>query len=140
MGQFRIFHPSPILYTSSIPRILYLACWVVSYISFIPTWIRYRFVTRIFCLYNLPRAPTTALLLQCFSNLVRSSVNTLSTKWGLAFLRLAFINFFLKLFLFQSKVKYAVEDISQNFMSNNLNKKKSEYHFVKNLVCEHLTL
>ena len=48
--------------------------------------------------------------------------------------------FFMKLFLFQSKTKNAVNDINQNFTSNNLNKKKSEHPFLKKLIFEHLTL
>ena len=38
-------------------------------------------------LYNFPRAPTTAMLLQSFSNLMRSWIDTLSTKACSAFLQ-----------------------------------------------------
>ena len=40
IDQFRLFHPSPILYSSSIPKYLYLVCWTISYISSFPTWIQ----------------------------------------------------------------------------------------------------
>ena len=39
---FRIFHPSLILYTLTIPKTLYLPCWSISYISSLTTWIRCR--------------------------------------------------------------------------------------------------
>ena len=42
IGQFHTFHPSQILHISLSPKNLYLACWAVSYISSIPTWIRHR--------------------------------------------------------------------------------------------------
>ena len=42
ISRFHSFHPSQILYISLTPRNLYLACWAISYISSIPTWIRYR--------------------------------------------------------------------------------------------------
>ena len=78
-------------------------------------------------------------LFQSFWNFLR--LNTLYTKGYSTFLRFAFVAFFLKLFLFQSKTKYAVKDIIQIiFMSNKLNEKKSEYRFLKKLICEHLTL
>ena len=51
-----------------------------------------------------------------------------------------FYHLFMKIFLFQSKTKNAVKDISQNFTSSNLDKKKSEHPFVKKLTCGHLTL
>ena len=46
IGLFRTFHPSQILYISSTPKNLYLACWAISYISSIPTWIRYQKLER----------------------------------------------------------------------------------------------
>ena len=41
IGRFHTFHPSQILFISLAPKNLYLACWAISYISSIPTWIRY---------------------------------------------------------------------------------------------------
>ena len=41
IGRFRRFHPSQILYILSAPKNLYLAWRAISYISSIPTWIRY---------------------------------------------------------------------------------------------------
>ena len=49
-----------------------------------------------------------------------------------------FYYLFMKLFLFQSKTKYAVKDKNQNFTSNKLNEKKFEHTFVKKLICENL--
>ena len=79
---------------------------------------------------------------QSFSIFLKfSEVEYFVTKGYSTFLRFAFIAIFLKLFLFQSKTKYAVKDIIQIiFMSNKLNEKKSEYRFLKKLICEHLTL
>ena len=41
IGRFHTFHPSQVLHISLTLKNLYLACWAVSYISSIPTWIRY---------------------------------------------------------------------------------------------------
>ena len=41
IDQLGTFHPSLILYISSIPKYLYLVCSTISYISPIPTWICY---------------------------------------------------------------------------------------------------
>ena len=42
IGRFCTFQQSQILYISLTPKNLYLACWAISYISSIPTRIRYR--------------------------------------------------------------------------------------------------
>ena len=47
---------------------------------------------------------------------------------------------FLKLFLFQSKLKNVVKDKNQNFTSNELDEKESEHPFLKKLISEYLTL
>ena len=78
-------------------------------------------------LYSLARAPTTVTLSQSFSNLVRSWLNTLSTKQCSAFLHFAFIIFYGAFSIQNAEVK----DVNQNFMSNNLNKEKSEHPLAK---------
>ena len=92
--------------------------------------LRVSFVAGIFIgdwLYSLARAPTTVTLSQSFSNLVRSWLNTLSTKQCSAFLHFAFIIFYGAFSIQNAEVK----DVNQNFMSNNLSKEKSEHPFAK---------
>ena len=82
--------------------------------------------------YSLPLAPTTAMSLQCFSNLTLQ-LNVLSTKGCLAFLRFYFIVIF-EAFSIASKMKNATRDINQNFTNNNFNEKKFEKAFVKKFI------
>ena len=101
------------------------------------------FVAGIFtadCLYKLQRASTTAMLLHFFFEFGVVIVEYFVYKRVFGFPPFCLYYFFMKLFLFQSKTKNAVNDINQNFTSNNLNKKKSEHPFLKKLIFEHLTL
>ena len=91
-------------------------------------------------LYSFPWAPTTATV--CCFNLFEiwwTHTWTLSTKECLAFPPFCFYYLSMRIFLFQSTTKNAVKDINQNFRNNKMNEKKSELHFVKKLICQHLT-
>ena len=61
------------------------------------------------------------------------TVECLSTKGCLAFLRFYFIVIF-EAFSIASKMKNATRDINQNFTNNNFNEKKFEKAFVKKFI------
>ena len=97
----------------------------------------YSFVAGIFIevyLLNHQWAPTTVTL-QCFLKFVEFIVEYFVYKRVFCFPPFCFYYLFMKLFLFQSKTKNTVKDISWGM---NWIRKIPKTLFVRKLICEHL--